>query len=74
MADTPEKRETLSNNPVTEETEYSSRSPSKLENGVDPLVVEVDPETEKRVLRKLDYRIIPTVMWIYLMNMMDRGV
>lgn len=32
----------------------------------------VDAETEKRLLRKLDIRIIPMVCWIYLMNFMDR--
>jgi len=32
----------------------------------------VDKETEKRLLRKLDLRIIPMVCWIYLMNFMDR--
>lgn len=34
----------------------------------------VDAETEKKLLRKLDIRIIPMVMWIYLMNFMDRGI
>lgn len=33
----------------------------------------VDRATERAVLRKLDYRIVPMVMWVYLMNMMDRG-
>lgn len=33
----------------------------------------VDKITERAVLRKLDYRIVPMVMWVYLMNMMDRG-
>lgn len=33
----------------------------------------VDAETEKRLLRKLDIRIIPMICWIYLMNFMDRG-
>ena len=33
----------------------------------------VDKATERGVLRKLDYRIVPMVMWVYLMNMMDRG-
>lgn len=33
----------------------------------------VDKATERAVLRKLDYRIVPMVMWVYLMNMMDRG-
>ncbi|KAH7145416.1 major facilitator superfamily domain-containing protein [Dactylonectria estremocensis] len=32
----------------------------------------VDKQTERAVIRKLDYRIIPMVMWVYLMNMMDR--
>lgn len=33
----------------------------------------VSEQTEKRILRKLDRRIIPCVCWIYLMNFMDRG-
>jgi hypothetical protein len=33
----------------------------------------VDAATEKRLLRKLDMRIIPMLCWIYLMNFMDRG-
>jgi hypothetical protein len=33
----------------------------------------VDAATEKRLLRKLDMRIIPMICWIYLMNFMDRG-
>lgn len=32
----------------------------------------VDPETEKRLIRKLDKRIIPMVMWMYLMSFMVR--
>ncbi|EWG53890.1 hypothetical protein FVEG_12224 [Fusarium verticillioides 7600] len=32
----------------------------------------VSEQTEKRILRKLDRRIIPCVCWIYLMNFMDR--
>ncbi|KAJ4312922.1 hypothetical protein N0V84_009691 [Fusarium piperis] len=52
--------DTIANNP----------SPSTTEEAPDPYVV--DKETERRLLRKLDIRIIPCVMWIYLMNMMDR--
>lgn len=33
----------------------------------------VDAATEQRLLRKLDYRIIPMLCWVYLMNFMDRG-
>ncbi|KIV95835.1 hypothetical protein PV10_03441 [Exophiala mesophila] len=32
----------------------------------------VDEKTERKLMRKLDLRIIPMVMWIYLMNFMDR--
>lgn len=47
----------------------------QLENGRGPPAVEpVDPEVEKRIMRKLDKRIVPMVMWVYLMNMMDRGM
>jgi hypothetical protein len=35
--------------------------------------VAIDKETEKKLLRKLDVRIIPMICWIYLMNFMDRG-
>lgn len=34
----------------------------------------VDAATERAVTRKLDWRIIPMIMWVYLMNMMDRGM
>ncbi|KAF4958722.1 hypothetical protein FSARC_10947 [Fusarium sarcochroum] len=56
-------------------------SPSKEEEGIattsdgptnEDSVPFVDEETEKRILRKLDRRIIPCVCWIYLMNFMDR--
>lgn len=35
--------------------------------------VPVDKEREKHITKKLDKRIVPMVMWVYLMNMMDRG-
>lgn len=41
------------------------------ETGTSPVV---DAETEKRLLKKLDRRIIPCICWIYLMNFMDRGM
>ena len=30
-------------------------------------------EMERKAIRKLDWHIVPMVMWIYLMNFMDRG-
>jgi hypothetical protein len=38
---------------------------------VAPMVV--DKTTERRLLSKLDKRIVPCIMWMYLMNFMDRG-
>jgi hypothetical protein len=47
---------------------------SRLENGEGPQILgEVDRATERRIIRKIDKRIVPMVMWVYLMNMMDRG-
>ncbi|CAG1980304.1 unnamed protein product [Fusarium graminearum] len=56
-------------------------SPTKEEEGIatnsdgpvnDTSVPYVSEETENRILKKLDRRIIPMVCWIYLMNFMDR--
>lgn len=47
-------------------------SSSALESGTHEVPL-VDPAEEQAIFRKLDYRIVPTVMWCYLMNMMDRG-
>ena len=33
----------------------------------------LDPVVVRRVTRKLDIRIVPMIMWVYLNNMMDRG-
>jgi len=42
----------------------------RVENAGSSLAV--DAETEKRLLKKLDRRLIPMICWIYLMNFMDR--
>jgi hypothetical protein len=63
---------------VTPDKKRSDSSPSlpekveQVDNVGTSLVV--DAETEKRLLRKLDMRIIPMICWIYLMNFMDRGM
>lgn len=53
-----------------------SDSSSALEAGtLEPRSIEdVDPAAEQAIFNKLDKRIVPTVMWCYLMNMMDRGM
>jgi len=59
----------------TVHTEKSSTGSIKdastsVENAPAPRLV--DEETEKRLMKKLDRRIIPICCWIYLMNFMDR--
>jgi hypothetical protein len=50
-------------------------SPSNVERaGLGGSPQGIDAETEKRLLRKLDLRLIPMICWIYLMNFMDRGM
>lgn len=51
----------------------SSGNVENLEEAPGAHLMVVDKATERGVLRKLDYRIVPMVMWVYLMNMMDRG-
>lgn len=62
---TPDKKRTGSNPSVPEKIEQVDNAGTSLA---------VDAETEKRLLRKLDMRIIPMICWIYLMNFMDRGL
>jgi len=69
--------------PVIGTTDRKSRDLDSDSPGTPPMKTEdvekneappvVDPETEKRILKKLDIRIVPMVCWIYLMNFMDRG-
>jgi hypothetical protein len=49
-----------------------TESPPSASESIAQLAV-VDAATEKRLLRKLDMRVIPMICWIYLMNFMDRG-
>lgn len=71
---------TFYNNTNNDSPDYRARDSinkpeeSRLENGEGPQILgEVDRATERRIIRKIDKRIVPMVMWVYLMNMMDRG-
>ena len=56
------------------EFDVSSIKVERLEDqAIGDNVEYVDAATEQAITRKLDYRIIPMIMWVYLMNMMDRG-
>ena len=68
--------------PVLTEPEYrdekgsdtSPNPPLKLEDVEQSAsMIDIDPVTEAKLLRKLDIRIVPMICWIYLMNFMDRG-
>ena len=61
----PEKKRPNSTSPVSEKIEQANHAETSRT---------VDEETERRLLRKLDMRIIPMICWIYLMNFMDRGM
>ncbi|KAM5344172.1 hypothetical protein ACJ41O_012709 [Fusarium nematophilum] len=68
-------QENVVSEPIRPKTSDSSDSKGKvegLETAPGENVEFVDKATERAVLRKLDYRIVPMVMWVYLMNMMDR--
>ena len=62
-------------NAVPDNEKSSSKDSHPVEYATDtPVEVPVvSPEVEKRLLKKLDRRIIPICCWIYLMNFMDRG-
>lgn len=66
------KTETLAPASENEKAQISSgdSTSATVENANVPVV---DEETERRLMKKLDRRIIPVCCWIYLMNFMDRG-
>jgi hypothetical protein len=51
----------------------SDLSQSEVEDAAPSGIAVVDKLTERKLMAKLDRRIVPMVMWIYLMNFMDRG-
>lgn len=69
--------------PTMDTIDHKDKDLDSLSPGTPPMRTEdvekigttaaVDKETEARLLRKLDIRIIPMICWIYLMNFMDRG-
>jgi hypothetical protein len=74
--------ENINNPAISTATDYKDRDVDSDTPGTPPAKIEdveligastiVDKETEKRLLRKLDLRIIPMVCWIYLNNFIDR--
>ncbi|MBE3044393.1 hypothetical protein IMZ48_17865 [Candidatus Bathyarchaeota archaeon] len=79
MATTDSVAPTLDNGVVAVDEKKDASKGSDLESSsageaVFRDVAEVDPAIEAAIFRKLDYRIVPMVMWCYLMNMMDRGM
>lgn len=58
----------------TRGSDGSSGKVEGLEDGPGAFVQPVSKLRERQILRKLDMRIVPMVMWVYLMNMTDRGM
>jgi hypothetical protein len=71
------KEGSVSNAPEYKDEKDSDASPTPPRRVEDveqtTSMIDIDPITEKRLLRKLDIRIVPMICWIYLMNFMDRG-
>lgn len=42
-------------------------------NGATAAAQGIDPEMEKRVVRKLDWNLVPLVMVLYLLSFLDRS-
>ena len=65
----------MSNKNENEKREYPSPTTEEnvesygTANGIPP----ISNAEERRLLSKLDKRIVPCIMWMYLMNFMDRG-
>lgn len=64
-------RTDLENNSSSTNTEKASQE--QLENTPKIHARHVDEKEEKRLMRKLDRRIVPMMVWMYLMSFMDRG-
>jgi hypothetical protein len=44
-----------------------------IENGATEVVTELASEEEKRILRKVDYRLVPLLAFLYLVAFVDRS-
>jgi hypothetical protein len=56
------------------ESDSDNESPARIEDVRLTPVPTVNLATEKALMRKLDKRLIPMIMWMYLMSFMDRGM
>ncbi|KAH6880442.1 major facilitator superfamily domain-containing protein [Thelonectria olida] len=76
----PDNVHSIQHDPVTESESYEKKgsdAESVRVEGVEEArelssLEYVDRATERAVTRKMDWRIIPTISWVYLMNMTDR--
>jgi hypothetical protein len=59
------------------EVEYGSKPPhdqiANLENGVVEGATQLSKEEETRILRKVDYRLVPLLAFLYLVAFVDRS-
>ncbi|KAF2753001.1 MFS transporter [Pseudovirgaria hyperparasitica] len=56
----------------TTSSEISSQNDKEVEEGGSNVNTEIDPEAEKKLLRKLDYTVLPILCWLYVLTFLDR--
>ncbi len=52
---------------------YLSEDVNRLRNGMIENVQEYDKVEERRIIRKIDFRLIPILVVLYLFSFLDRG-
>lgn len=57
----------------TSEIKASSPSPTRTPTSVDEAYHVLDPQIEKRILRKLDFQVVPILFFLFLVSFVDRS-
>ena len=57
----------------TKSEESSSDELYTIENGATEVAIDYTPEETRRILRKIDYRLVPLLGVLYLLAFIDRG-
>ena len=69
----PEKHVDLQNTPKPDNDQSSDEELVTVEAGYSDVLVELPPDEAKRALRKVDYRLIPLLAFLYLVAFVDRA-
>ena len=55
------------------EIKADSPSPSRTPTSADEALPVLDPQIEKRILRKLDFKVVPILFFLFLVSFVDRS-